>query len=66
MPDDRPQQRRARSLPGEPMDVANMRSLGVRSLAVSCSNCRHEAVLNVDAYGADESPNWKEQPGREA
>jgi hypothetical protein len=32
------------------MDLANMRSLGVRSLAVSCPNCRREAVLNVDAY----------------
>ena len=27
-----------------------MRSLGVRSLAVSCPNCRREAVLNVDPY----------------
>jgi hypothetical protein len=49
MPDDRPQ-RRPRSLPGEPIDLANMCSLGVRSLAVSCPTCRHETVLNVNSY----------------
>jgi hypothetical protein len=32
------------------MDLANMRSLGVRSLAVACPNCRHESVLDVDSY----------------
>ena len=34
-----------------------MRVNGVRSLLVRCSNatCRHEKVLNVDAYGDDVS-----------
>jgi hypothetical protein len=33
-----------------------MRANGVRSLDVSCWNCR----------GADARPNWKEQPPRES
>ena len=36
--------------PIEPMDLANMRSLGVRSLSVTCSKCNHETVVNVDTY----------------
>jgi hypothetical protein len=36
------------------MTLANMRANGVRSLAVRCELCHHEAVLNVDAY-ADEA-----------
>jgi hypothetical protein len=28
--------------PIEPMDLANMRQNGVRSLAVHCRQCRHE------------------------
>jgi hypothetical protein len=52
MSDDTPQ-RRQRSQPGEPMDLANMRSLGVRSLAVTCFKCHHRAVINVDAYPDD-------------
>ena len=41
--------------PGEPMDLANMRSMGVRGLAVFCLNprCLHRSVLNVDRYRAD-------------
>jgi hypothetical protein len=35
------------------MTLANMRANGVRSLAIRCEVCRHEATLNVDAY-ADE------------
>jgi len=38
---------RPRTLPGEPMTLGNMRQLGVRSLAVSCSLCHHESVLDV-------------------
>jgi hypothetical protein len=34
--------------PTAPMDLANMRGNGVRSLAVSCWICHHRAVLNVD------------------
>jgi hypothetical protein len=32
------------------MTLGNMRSLGVRSLAVSCELCRHAARLDVDSY----------------
>jgi len=39
--------KRSRSQPGEPMDLANMRSLGVRSLAVTCELCHHAAVVDV-------------------
>jgi hypothetical protein len=35
------------------MSLGNMRSLGVRSLAVSCDLCRHEARLDVDSYPDD-------------
>ena len=37
---------------GPPMDLANMRAQGVRSLAVYCLNqrCLHRAVFNVDSY----------------
>jgi hypothetical protein len=34
--------------PIEPMDLANMRQNGVRSLAVECHQCRHEVIMNVD------------------
>jgi hypothetical protein len=33
---------------GKPMDLANMRKNGVRSLSVSCLDCHHSANLNVD------------------
>ena len=36
------------SLPGPPMTLGNMRSLGVRSVAVTCELCHHEAVLPAD------------------
>lgn len=36
--------------PFAPMDLGNMRSLGVRSLDVTCRKCRHEASLNVDRW----------------
>jgi hypothetical protein len=31
-----------------PMDLANMRQNGVRSLAVQCHQCLHEVIMNVD------------------
>jgi ribosomal protein S27E len=34
--------------PIEPMDVANMRQNGVRSLAVQCHQCHHETIINAD------------------
>ena len=34
----------------EPMDLANMRQNGIRSLEVMCQGCRHQVVLNVDPY----------------
>ena len=39
------------SPPGPPMTLGNMRSLGVRSLAVTWELCHHEAVLPVDRWG---------------
>jgi hypothetical protein len=35
---------------GPPMTLANMRENGVRSLAVTCQLCHHEALMNVDAF----------------
>jgi hypothetical protein len=35
------------------MTRGNMRSLGVRSLAVTCELCHHEAVLSADRWGDD-------------
>jgi hypothetical protein len=37
----------------EPMDLANMRENGVRSLAVQCLHCRHEVIMNVDHLPGD-------------
>jgi hypothetical protein len=31
-----------------PMDLANMRANGVRSLLIWCRNCHHEKIMNVD------------------
>jgi len=36
--------------PGPPMTLGNMRSLGVRSLDVSCVVCHHEAILPADGW----------------
>ena len=36
-----------------PMDLANMRQNGVRSLAVHCRGCRHEVIMNVDHLPGD-------------
>lgn len=38
------------SLPGPPMTLGNMRSLGVRSLALICELCHHKAVLPADRW----------------
>jgi hypothetical protein len=37
----------------EPMDLANMRANGVRSLDVQCHNCRHRVIVNVDHLPGD-------------
>jgi hypothetical protein len=39
--------------PIEPMDLANMRQNGVRSLDVQCNQCRHRHILNVDHLSGD-------------
>ena len=39
--------------PIEPMDLANKRQNGVRSLAVQCHQCRHEVIMNVDHLPGD-------------
>jgi hypothetical protein len=39
-----------KSEPGPPMTLGNMRSLGVRSLAVSCELCHHTAVLSAEPW----------------
>ena len=36
--------------PIEPMTLGNMRDNGVRSLAVSCWQCHHRAISNVEAW----------------
>jgi hypothetical protein len=33
---------------GPPMDLANMRHNGVRSLLANCLDCNHDAAVNVD------------------
>jgi hypothetical protein len=39
--------------PIEPMDLANMRATGVRSLDVQCLTCRHPITMNVDHLPGD-------------
>jgi hypothetical protein len=39
--------------PIEPLDLANMRANGVRSLDLQCKQCRHEVALNVDHLPGD-------------
>jgi hypothetical protein len=38
---------------GPPMDLANMRQNGVRSLSVSCPACHRSVRFNVDTYADD-------------
>ena len=48
--------RRARDQDGNiitPMDLANMRMHGVRSVEATCEDCRHEAIVNVDVLPDD-------------
>jgi hypothetical protein len=42
--------KRLRSPPGDPMTLGNMRENGVRSLAVSCWQCHHRAILKVEGW----------------
>jgi hypothetical protein len=42
----------------EPMDLANMRANGVRSLAIYCHQCHHETVMNVDLPGDMTVPSF--------
>jgi hypothetical protein len=35
---------------GPPMDLANMRDNGVRSLVVTCKQCRVARVVNMDSF----------------
>jgi hypothetical protein len=37
----------------EPMDLANIRQNGVRSLVVMCFGCRHEVIIDVDQFPGD-------------
>jgi len=39
--------------PIEPMDLANMRANGVRSLDIQCYQCLHQVILNVDHLPGD-------------
>jgi hypothetical protein len=39
--------------PIEPMDLANMRQNGVRSLDVQCNKCRHREIVNVEHLSGD-------------
>jgi hypothetical protein len=42
----------------EPMDLANMRQNGVRSLDAQCYGCRHHVILNVDQYPGGLRVRW--------
>jgi hypothetical protein len=46
--------------PGPPMDLANMRPQGVRSLICFCLNdaCRHQAIIDVSSYPDDTEVLW--------
>ena len=45
---------------GPPMDLGNMRALGVQRLIASCLNdaCRHTALIDVSSYPADTEVPW--------
>ena len=43
-------QRRRLTCTIEPMTLGNMRSFGIRSLAVTCFGCNHSTTINVDGY----------------
>jgi hypothetical protein len=46
--------------PGPPMDLANMRRQGVRTLIAFCLNdaCRHQAIIDVSSYSGDTPVPW--------
>ena len=46
--------------PGPPMDLANMRRQGVRSLIAYCLNdaCRHQAIIDVSSYPGETLVPW--------
>ena len=46
--------------PGPPMDLANMRQQGVRSLIAYCLNdaCRHQGIIDVSSYPGDTPVPW--------
>jgi hypothetical protein len=50
----------AKHPPGPPMDLANMRQLGVQNLVASCLNdaCLHVALIDVSSYPADTEVPW--------
>ena len=48
---------------GPPMDLANMRENGVRSLHASCLDCRHDADVNVDELSGAPGGAVIRQPG---
>jgi len=35
------------------MTLGNMRENGVRSLAITCLRCHHDAILDTDSYADD-------------
>ena len=45
---------------GPPMTLGNLRSMGVRGLAVCClnPNCRHQERLDVTAYSDQTAVPW--------
>jgi hypothetical protein len=47
----------------EPMTLGNMRENGVRSLAVYCWQCHHEAVLSVDPWPQIPVPSFGPRNG---
>jgi hypothetical protein len=50
----------AKHPPGDPMDLGNMRELGVQRLVASCLNdaCRHTALIDVWSYPAETEMPW--------
>jgi transposase len=46
--------------PGPPMDLANMRRQGVRSLIAYCLNdsCRHQALIDASSHPGDTPVPW--------
>jgi hypothetical protein len=49
-----------KNAPGPPMDLANMRRQGVRSLIAFCLNdaYRHQTIIDVSSYPGDTSVPW--------